>query len=186
VTVGALAGYTFSTTVGGTYTASLSLTQPGGSYSQQIFVKFNPVAVQSYNGNIPVAGGGIASIVNVAASGAGINSAPSVTTGAASAITTTTATIAGTITATGCTSILTYGFEYSIVNGFPNGTGTQVASTNLAGGNFTSGLSSLTPGTTYYYKAYATNGSGTTYGTQQSFTTAAPPPPGCVRLSDAV
>lgn len=177
VSVGPLTGYTFSTTSGGTYTASLSLTQPGGSYSQQIFVKFSPVAVQSYNGNIPVAGGGIASTVNVAAVGAGVNSAPGVTTGAASAITTTTATLAGTITATGCTSVTAYGIEYSTTNGFPNGTGTQVASTNLAGGNFSSNLSGLTPTTTYYYKAYATNSGGTTYGTQQTFTTATPPPP---------
>ncbi|MBL8031865.1 MAG: hypothetical protein JNK33_06130, partial [Candidatus Doudnabacteria bacterium] len=42
VTVGALAGYTYSTTAGGTYTTTLSLTQPGGTYTQQIFVRFNP------------------------------------------------------------------------------------------------------------------------------------------------
>ncbi|MBK7309155.1 MAG: hypothetical protein IPI88_20500, partial [Chitinophagaceae bacterium] len=34
VTVGALAGFTYSTTAGGTYTATLSLTQPGGAYSR--------------------------------------------------------------------------------------------------------------------------------------------------------
>ena len=174
VTVAALAGYTYSTTAGGTYTTTLSLSQPGGIYSQQIFVRFTPTAVQNYNGNIAVAGGGVAAPVNVAASGAGVNSVPSVTTGAASAITQTTATAAGTITANGCTSVTAYGIEYSTTNGFPNGSGTQVASTNLSGGGFTSAISGLTSNTTYYYKAYATNAGGTGYGAQQSFTTLPP------------
>ena len=172
VTVGPLAGFTYSTTSGGTYTASLSLAQPGGAYSQQIFVRFTPTAVQSYNGNIAVGGGG-ATAINVAASGAGINTLASVTTGAASAITQTTATLAGSITANGCSAVTAYGVEYSLTNGFPNGTGTPVPSTNLAGGNFSSNVTGLTPGLTYYYHAYATNGGGTAYGAQQSFTTVA-------------
>ena len=173
VNVGPLAGFSFSTTSGGTYTASLALTQPGGAYSQQVFVRFTPTAVQSYNGNIPVNGGG-ATAINVAASGAGINTAPSVTSGAASAITQISATVAGTIPATGCTAVTAYGIEYSLTNGFPNGTGTAVASTNLAGVNFSSALAGLTPSTTYYYHAYATNGGGTSYGAQGTFTTSAP------------
>ncbi|MFN8244563.1 MAG: hypothetical protein U0X40_10970 [Ferruginibacter sp.] len=173
VSVGPLAGFTFSTASGGTYTASLNLTQPSGSYSQTIYVKFTPVAVQSYNGNIPVSGGGAAAI-NVAATGAGINTPATVTTGGASAITQTTATLAGSITATGCTAVTAYGIEFSATNGFPNGTGTQVASSNLSGGNFSANLTGLTPSKTYYYKAYATNAGGTTYGAQQQFTTAAP------------
>jgi phosphodiesterase/alkaline phosphatase D-like protein len=173
VTVAALAGFTYATTAGGTYTASLSLTQPSGAYSQQIFVKFTPTLVQSYNGNIAVGGGGAAS-QNTAATGAGVNTAPSVTSGAASAVTQTTATVAGTIPATGCTAVSAYGIEFSITNGFPNGTGTAVASTNLSGVNFSSALTGLAPSTTYYYHAYATNAGGTTYGVQGSFTTSAP------------
>lgn len=174
VTVGPLAGYTFSTTSGGTYTASLSLAQTGGSYSQQIFVRFTPTAVQSYNGNISVAGGGLAATVNVAAAGAGVNSVATVVTGAASAITQTTATTAGSISANGCSAVTAYGIEYSTTNNFPLGTGTQVASTNIAGGNFTSALTGLAPSTTYYYRAYATNAGGTAYGLQLSFVTASP------------
>lgn len=173
ITVGPLTGFTFSTTTGGVYTASLNLTQPGGTFNQDVYVKFSPIAVISYNGNIPVAGGGAASI-NVAASGAGVNTAPSVTTGAASAITGISATAAGTITATGCSAITIYGIEYSTTNGFANGSGTQVTSSNLSGGTFSSNLSGLLPSTTYYYKAFATNGGGTTWGTQQSFITATP------------
>ena len=173
ITVGPLTGFTFSTTSGGTYTASLSLTQPGGTYSQAVFVKFTPTLVQSYNGNIPVGGGG-ATTINVAASGAGINTTATVTTGASSAVTSISATLAGTIPTIGCSAVTVYGIEYSTINGFANGSGTQVPSTNLTGINFSSNLTGLTPSTTYYYKAYATNNGGTVWGTQQSFTTATP------------
>ena len=59
-----------------------------------------------------------------------------------------------------------------MTNGFANGTGTQAPSSNLSAGNFSSAISSLTASTTYYYHAYATNAGGTSYGAQQSFTTA--------------
>ena len=150
VTVGALAGFTYSTTAGGAYTTSLSLTQPGGAYSQQLFVKFTPIAVQSYSGNIPVGGGG-ASSVNVAASGSGVNSSPIATAGAASGITLTTATVPGTITSAGCSAVTAYGIENSTTPGFANGSGIQVASTNLVGSNFSSALTGLTQSTVYYY-----------------------------------
>lgn len=177
IVVGPLAGYTFSTTAGGTYTATLTIVHAAAAVTQPVFVNFTPSAIASFNGNIPVNGGGISSAVNVAASGAGVNAAPGVTTGTASAITTTTATLAGSITSTGCTAVTAYGIEYSQVNGFANGSGTVAASTNLSGTNFSSNIASLAPATTYYYKAWATNAGGTTYGLQQSFTTAAPPPP---------
>lgn len=176
VTVDALAGFTYSTTAGGTYTSSLTLAQPGGTFAQTVFVKFDPTAVQSYNGNIVISGGGVSASVNVAAAGAGINDAPAVTSGSASAITQNTATVAGTITTTGCTAITSYGIEYSTTASFPNGTGTAVPASNLASGDFSSDLSGLATGTTYYYHAYATNSAGTSYGAELSFTTATPDP----------
>ncbi|MBI3139550.1 MAG: hypothetical protein HYZ15_13320 [Sphingobacteriales bacterium] len=176
VTVGALTGFTYSTTLGGSYTPTLTLTQPGGTFSQDVFVKFDPLAVQSYDGDIAVAGGGAATGVNAAATGAGVYTAPAVTSGAASAITQTTATVAGTITAEGCAAVTAYGIEYSTTAGFPNGTGTAVASANNSGGNFSSDLTGLTLATVYYYHAYATSAAGTSYGAEQSFTTASPDP----------
>jgi len=72
VTVGPLTGYSFSTTLNGTYTASLLITGYGTAITNQdIYVKFLPAVVQSYNGNVPVSGGG-ASGINVTATGAGI------------------------------------------------------------------------------------------------------------------
>ena len=38
-------------------------------------------------------------------------------------------------------------------------------------GTFTSQLFNLTPGTTYYYRAYATNAMGTVYGEERTMTT---------------
>ena len=176
VTVGALSGFTYSTTAGGTYTPSLSITQPGGTFSQSVYVKFTPTAVQSYNGNIPVAGGGVSTAVNVAASGSGVNDAPVVTSGAVSAITQTTATVAGTITSAGCSPITSYGIEYSTTTGFANGTGTQVTAGNLSSGTFSADLTGLVTGTTYFFHAWATNSAGTSYSTEGSFTTATPDP----------
>jgi hypothetical protein len=71
VTVSALAGYTYATAVGGPYTPTLSLTQPGGNYSQQIWVRFEPSAEVAYNGTITVAGGGAVG-QNKSVSGSGL------------------------------------------------------------------------------------------------------------------
>ncbi|HCY89992.1 MAG TPA: hypothetical protein DHV17_07010 [Chitinophagaceae bacterium] len=175
ITVGPLAGYQFATAIAGPYSNSLTITQPGGTFSQTVYVTFNPTAVQSYNGSISINGGGIGAAVSVAATGEGVNTAGTVTTGSASNITTNSATLAGSITGTGCSAVTAYGVEYSTINGFVNGT--VVNSTNLNAGNFTAALSGLAPATTYYYKAFITNAGGTVYGVQRSFITAAPPPP---------
>lgn len=171
LTVGPLDGFSFSTTAGGTYTSSLTLAQTGGAYTQDVFVQFTPTANQSYNGAIPVSGGG-ATAISVSAVGSGANNPPSVTTGAASAVTVNSATLAGTLPDNGCSAVTAYGFEFSTTSGFSSGT--VAASTNLSGTGFTADLSALLPATTYYYKAFATNSGGTTYGVERSFTTLTP------------
>lgn len=169
ITVGPLAGFTFSTTEAGTYTPSLTLTQAGGSYSQIVYVKFNPTAVQSYDGNIAVNGGGVTTSVNVAATGSGANSAATVSTDGVSALTSTSVTLAGSVTNNGCSAITTYGIAYSTTSGFT--TGTEVNSTNMTSNVFTSDVSGLAPSTTYYYKAFAVNAAGISYGIEKTFTT---------------
>ncbi len=122
-----------------------------------------------------------------------VTTAPALTTTAATAITNTSATLNGNISSNGGANITSYGFYWSTTPGFANGTGTQVVvgTTNTIG-NITSNLTGLTTSTIYYYKAYATNSIGTTYGTQLSFTAitatsmqAAPLPP-CRASSDVV
>ncbi|MEB2341986.1 MAG: hypothetical protein OZ932_08295, partial [Flavobacteriia bacterium] len=171
VTVGPLNGFTFSTTELGTYTASLSIAQPGGSFSQDIWVTFTPTAVQSYDGNITVGGGGAAD-VDVAVTGEGINTAATASTGSASGIDEGGATVEGTIDDEGCSTVTDYGIEYSTTMGFTPGTGTQVPSTNLSGNGFSSDITGLAACTMYYYRAYVTNNGGTAYGNEASFETA--------------
>jgi len=170
VTVGPLAGFTFSTTSNGTFTPSLTLTPVAGEVLTDIFVRFTPTAVQSYDGNIVISGGG-ASSINVAAAGSGVNTSATVTTAAAISITSATATLGGNVTVQGCGTV-TRGVVYATsTNPAVGGIGV----TNLSGGTgtgaFTVNATGLTTGVTYYARAYATNNAGTVYGSQVSFTT---------------
>jgi len=169
VTVGASSGYTYSTTSGGSYTSTLSITHAAGAFSQQVFVKFTSTAVTTYNTNIAIGGGG-ATTVNVAPSGSGINTPVLVVANTAIGVTSSLATLPGTYT-TGCNAVTAYGIEYSATSGFVNGTGTFVTSSNQVGGAFSISLTGLAANQTYYYKAVATDGTGTVYSTQNSFST---------------
>jgi uncharacterized protein (TIGR02145 family) len=96
------------------------------------------------------------------------------TTTAASSITQTTAVSGGTITYQGSSAITARGVCWSTS---PNPTLSNSFSSNGSGiGTFTSNLVGLTGGTTYYVRAYATNGSGTSYGNQVSFVAINPQP----------
>jgi len=93
------------------------------------------------------------------------------TTDAATAITAYTATSGGTISSDGGAPVTARGVcwsttsEPTIANSkTANGSGT---------GTFTSGITGLTPGTTYYVRSYATNSVGTSYGNEVIFTTLA-------------
>jgi hypothetical protein len=177
ITIDALSGFAYSETANGTYTTTLSFSYTGNSFTgKQIYVQFTPTAVQSYNGNINVSGGG-ATAISVAATGSGVFTAPTVTTGTSSSIAPTSATVSGSINAAGCSTVTAYGIEYSTSSGFPSGTGTQIAASNLSSGNYSVSLSGLAPNTRYYYKAYATSAAGTSYGVQGAFNAATLPVP---------
>lgn len=182
IVIGPLSNFSFSLSPSGIYSNSLTLTQGGSGYSYAsgtltsciIYVKFSPTAIGSYNGLIPILGGGAPAVtVNVLASG--INSNPIVTTGSALAITTAGANIKGVISSLGCSSVTSYGFEYSTTVGFTPGTGTRVSATSLIGNAFNFSLNGLLPSTVYYYCAYAINSGGTSYGLINNFLTAAVP-----------
>ena len=100
--------------------------------------------------------------------------APTASTTAATAITATTATLNGNITSDGGATITARGFVYATSNadltiGVTGVTDVVVSGTDL--GVFTENITGLTAGTAYYYRAYASNSLGTTYGAVQSFTT---------------
>lgn len=171
VTIGALSGFTYAATEGSAYTTTLTISPVSEQINTTIYVKFTPTLAQSYDGNITISGGG-ASSVDVSVVASGINSPVSVTTGTSDALAANGATINGSLVE-GCSVLSAYGMEYSTTSGFANGAGTSLASANLNAGNFTVNLSGLQSNTTYYYKAFATDATGTVYGTQSSFTTEA-------------
>ncbi len=172
VTVAALAGFTYDTTAAGPYYASMSLPHAVGSYSKVIYVKFSPIAVATYDGNIAIGGGG-ASSINVAAVGSGIlPAAPTVSTPTATAIAATTATLGGNLVAVNCSNATTRGIEWSLTPGFIDGSGTQVTEVGSFGpGVFTESVTGLPSSSIIYYKAFAINGNGTTYTSEASFIT---------------
>ena len=89
-------------------------------------------------------------------------SAPSVTTAAASSVGTTSVKFNASSVSANHDDITEYGFKWGTTSACSSGT---VTASNLGTGTtFSTTKSSLTNGTTYYFKAYATNGQGTTYG----------------------
>jgi hypothetical protein len=98
--------------------------------------------------------------------------APTVTTGEASDIGETFATLGGEITSTGGSVVTERGFYSSEVDGFADGTGTKISEVGDFGvGTYSIEADCFEIGTTYYFKAFATNAVGTVYGTQATFST---------------
>ncbi|MDP4819438.1 MAG: formylglycine-generating enzyme family protein, partial [Saprospiraceae bacterium] len=96
---------------------------------------------------------------------------PELTTTAASSVTDNAAVSGGNVVSDGADSVTVRGVVWSTS---PNPTLADNKTTDGSGtGVFTSTLTGLNPATTYYVRAYATNGIGTAYGTQRSFTTSA-------------
>ena len=91
------------------------------------------------------------------------------TTKSATAITDSTAILGGNISSNGGGAIIARGICWSTSAG-PTISGNKTSdSTGI--GSFTSKLKGLTPNTTYYVRAYATNSLGTAYGNEFSFKT---------------
>lgn len=94
---------------------------------------------------------------------------PTVTTTAPSGVTMTGATSGGDVTSDGGDPVTARGVCWSTSH---NPTTADDHTTDGSGtGLFTSTISGCAPGTPYYVRAYATNPGGTSYGSEQSFTT---------------
>ena len=82
------------------------------------------------------------------------------------------AILGGTILSSGSSVITERGIYWSTSSGFANGTGTKVSELGaFSTGAFTLPVSGLTSATTYYFKVFATNNSGTVYSSQATFKT---------------
>ncbi|MES2994650.1 MAG: peptidoglycan-binding protein [Patescibacteria group bacterium] len=98
------------------------------------------------------------------------DTAPTVASAAASGLTTTGATLNGSISATGGDNATTRGFVHGTTISYG---ATTTESGSFSTGSYSSALSSLTCATEYHFKAYATNGVGTGYGSDLTFNTSA-------------
>ncbi len=80
------------------------------------------------------------------------------------------ASLTGSVTNDGGATITGRGFCYSTTNQTPT-MNDQSASANTGSDDFSMVLRELTPGTSYYFRAYAQNDAGTAYGAVDTFTT---------------
>jgi uncharacterized protein (TIGR02145 family) len=137
----------------GSFTSSLSLLTPGTKYY---------VRAYAINGE----GTGYGTQVSFST---GEILVSTIVTTAATLITGTTATSGGNITADGGGAVTARGVCWATT---ANPTTSNNKTSDGSGtGSFTSSLTSLTPGTKYYVRAYAINSAGTAYGSEVSFTT---------------
>jgi hypothetical protein len=101
---------------------------------------------------------------------------PAPVTGNATGISTTGATLNGTVNPAGVPT--KYQFHYGADTNYgstvPAGSGGDAGSGN-AGVGVSHAISGLQPGTIYHYKLVASNSNGTVHGSDQTFTTTAPP-----------
>ena len=107
---------------------------------------------------------------------------PTVTTVSISEITATTAIGNGELTADGGSSVTECGFCWG-ENANPTIAGSHIAADTAAIGTYTVNINGLTPSTTYYVRAYATNSVGTAYGDEVSFTTSEIPQDTCSTIT---
>jgi hypothetical protein len=95
----------------------------------------------------------------------------SVNTNAETNVTTGSGTINGEITATGGENATVRGFAWGTDSGLATVMGTTTESGDFGTGTFSQNLSGLISGVTYYFRAYATNPSGTAFGSIDNLVT---------------
>jgi len=168
ITITAPNHFEISTTSGSGYTSPITLTQSGGTVSSTtIYVHFKPTASGAQSENISHSSTG-ATTVNENVTGTGEAAAiPTVTTTTVSNITSSSASSGGNVTDDNCSSVTARGVCWN-TSGTP--TIADDKTTDGSGfGSYTSSITGLSDGTTYYVRAYATNGEGTGYGSEESF-----------------
>ena len=144
-----------------------SSTESSSSYAYARYLNYNSAGVYSNTGSKSygysvrcLRDGGIMSLL------------PTVSTMGVTAITATTAVTGGNITDDGGSAVIARGVCWSTSHN-PTTSGNHTDD-GEGMGSFTSNLTGLTAGTTYFVRAYAINGNGTKYGDEVAFSTPVP------------
>jgi uncharacterized protein (TIGR02145 family) len=136
----------------GSFSANITGLTPGSAYHVRAYAT-NSVGT-AYGNDLPFTASAVT---------------PTLTTATISSPTRTTAVSGGNITNNGGATVTARGVCWSTSSG-PIATGSHTTD-GTGNGIFTSNIAGLSPGTTYYVRAYATNTAGTSYGNELWFPT---------------
>jgi hypothetical protein len=125
-----------------------------------------PITIASSGINLQILGTEIAKSNSAVASYTYSAADPTVTTTPASAIADTTASLGGTVSSNGGSAITSEGSCYAIT-----ANPTTPCTSDGTATPFISSVTGLSSGTLYYYRSFATNAIGTSYGSDLTFTT---------------
>ena len=120
-----------------------------------------------------LAAAGAAVLALTVLAGSALAAAPSATTGPTTAVGSTTATVTGSVDPGG--QATTWDVEYGTSTSYGSKTASKSTGSGTAAVDVSAALTGLKAGTTYHYRVVATNGAGTSRGTDAVFTTTVPP-----------
>jgi len=159
------------TTTNGTAMAG-TLTQNSGADGA---TTFSNLSINQVGNGYVLSATALSGAINTTSSAFNINAtagAPTVTTNPAVSITYNSAVLSGTVNPAGYATQAW--FEWGLTTSYGNSTTPQDAGNGMSNIVISDTISSLVVSTTYYFRVVAQNGSGTSYGTPQTFTTTLP------------
>jgi len=169
--LGAMEIYSTNQEAGLTYTwtvpADWSITSGQGTHEITVSVGSMTGTIEVFPSN--VCGDTIAQTLGVTSFT--VIEAPTLMSAAASGISAFSASAGGEVIHTGCAAVIARGVVWSTTQNPSLESNLGMTSNGVGAGSFTSHLLGLTPNTTYYVRAYATNSVGTAYGNEVSFST---------------